>query len=245
SCRLLVVDDHAESPPYDCDLLLNVNIYAAPAMYPDIPAHTRTLLGTKYALLRREFLATPRKRRTSDTIFKILVTFGGSDPHNVSLLVLNALAQSAANLEVVVVAGSANLHLDALSARASELRFPVRVLSNVSNMPELMDWADLGISAGGGTCFEFAIRKVPMLLITMASNHERTVEAFCGSGAAVSPGWFHSLDVDRLSQCLQKVAGDAGLRAGMVEQAAKLVDGASTERIVKMMCNAKNQRRKH
>src|SRR5436190_24373280 len=76
SCRLLVVDDHAESPPYDCDLLLNVNIYAAPAMYPDIPAHTRTLLGTKYALLRREFLATPRKRRTSDTIFKILVTFG-------------------------------------------------------------------------------------------------------------------------------------------------------------------------
>ena len=243
-CRLLVVDDHAESPPYDCDLLLNVNIYAVPAMYPELPEYTHTLLGPKYALLRREFLA-PFVNRISDTPFRILITFGGSDPHNVSLLVLNALAQLSINFEVVVVAGSSNAHLDTLRTRASELRFPVRVLSNVSNMPELMDWADLGISAGGGTCFEFAIRKVPMLLITMASNHERTVEAFRESGAAVSPGWFHSLDADGLSRCVQKVASDASLRAGMVEQAAKLVDGAGTERIVKMMCNAENQRRKH
>jgi UDP-2,4-diacetamido-2,4,6-trideoxy-beta-L-altropyranose hydrolase len=244
-CRLVVVDDHAEFPPYDCDLLLNANIYAAPAMYAELPEHTRTLLGTKYALLRREFLTAPLKHRIPDTVFKILVTFGGSDPHNVSLLVLNALAQLSINFDVVVVAGSSNPHLDALRTKASELRFPVRVLSNVSNMPELMDWADLGISAGGGTCFEFAIRKVPMLLITMASNHERTVETFRESGAAVSPGWFHSLDVDHLSRCLQKVADDASLRVGMVEQAAKLVDGAGAERIVKMMCNAENQRRKH
>jgi hypothetical protein len=45
----------------------------------------------------------------------------------------------------------------------------------------------------GGTCCEMAFMKVPMFLITMASNHDLTVKALIERKAAISPGWFHAV----------------------------------------------------
>ena len=77
---------------------------------------TRLLLGTRYALLRQEFLEyvgwqreTPIKGR------KVLVTLGGSDPENVTLKVVRGLL-SLQDLEAVVAIGGSNLNLESLKA---------------------------------------------------------------------------------------------------------------------------------
>ena len=54
--RLLVMDDNAENRRYASDLVLNQNIDAREDAYRDRMPGTQLMLGTRYALLRPEFL---------------------------------------------------------------------------------------------------------------------------------------------------------------------------------------------
>src|SRR5262245_44166362 len=53
--RLLALDDYGHVEHYWADLVLNQNLHAGPELYADRAPHTRLLLGTRFALLRREF----------------------------------------------------------------------------------------------------------------------------------------------------------------------------------------------
>ena len=236
--RLLLLDDHGEHAPYNCDLVLNTNPFAADAMYPRRAEQTCFLLGSQFALLRREFLGfAMRTPHIAATARRVLVTFGGADPHNVTLRVVEALQEiSDVQLDITVVVGASNPHRASLSAALETSSHVARLLSNVENMPEVMTQADLAISAGGGTCYELAIMQVPMFLITMASNHEQTVEAYSRTKAAYSAGWFDALGCESLAVSLRSLIGDLKLRKELVENARRMVDGKGAQRVVEAMC---------
>lgn len=61
--RVMVIDDMADRPDYPVGLLLNQNAHADRAEYP-ADASCRFLLGTRYVLLRREFVPAPPPRTT-------------------------------------------------------------------------------------------------------------------------------------------------------------------------------------
>ncbi len=56
NCRILFIDDYGHADHYYSDIVLNQNIYAGMSFYKNYEPYTRFLLGTKYALLRKEFL---------------------------------------------------------------------------------------------------------------------------------------------------------------------------------------------
>jgi UDP-2,4-diacetamido-2,4,6-trideoxy-beta-L-altropyranose hydrolase len=234
--HLLVLDDHGAFAPYECDVVLNTNPYASDEMYPRRGGGARFLLGPKFALLRREFMAL--RHETSpvpEVARKILVTFGGSDPHNVTLRVIDALRQLVdVGVEATVVVGSSSPHRSRLEE--SVRGFPkARVLFNPESMPQLMASTELAISAGGGTCYELAFERVPMFLITMAENHEQTVKAWGVRRAAIDAGWFHQLSSGTLAARLRDVMLDPVLRSKLVENAAGIVDGMGASRVVATM----------
>jgi spore coat polysaccharide biosynthesis predicted glycosyltransferase SpsG len=102
-------------------------------------------------------------------------------------------------------------------------------------MPELMLQSDLAISAGGGTCYELAYMQVPMFLIIMAKNQQRTVQGFTDSKAALSGGWFDALDRQALAASFLSVIGDRELRQTLKEHAGQMVDGRGAQRVVEAM----------
>ena len=115
------LDDNGDAGYYWADLVLNQNIHAQADWYADRAPHTRLLLGTRYALLRREFLGLARlaTRDAPESAYKMLVTLGGSDPDNVTLKVLEALSLvPAERLEATVVIGGGNPHRASLEAAA-------------------------------------------------------------------------------------------------------------------------------
>ena len=176
--RLLFVDDYGHAEHYWADLVLNQNIYAHEDFYPSREAYTRLLLGTRYALLRREFFKWRGwQREIPEVARKILVTLGGGDPDNVTLKVLQALSQVEMDgLEVVVVAGGANPHFQELQAAANNFPHRMRLLANVDHMAELMAWADVAISGGGSTCWEMAFMGLPAITIILADNQRPVAE---------------------------------------------------------------------
>lgn len=235
--RLLLVDDHGEFAPYCCDIVLNTNVYASEELYPDPQSRTRFLLGSEYALLRREFLSLKTERlHVPEQAKRLLVTLGGADPHNVTRTVVEALLElNDRAFELTVVLGASNRHRASVEQALRQSSRPYRLLLNVTNMPELMAGSDLAISAGGGTCDELAFLRVPMFLITIAKNQEQAVEAYRRKKAAVATGWFTVLDKASLAQSLRDVIGDRHRRNEIAENAGTLVDGRGAQRVVENM----------
>jgi UDP-2,4-diacetamido-2,4,6-trideoxy-beta-L-altropyranose hydrolase len=238
--KVLFVDDNVHAEHYFADLVLNQNARADEADYVHRELYTNVLAGPRYALLRREFLAWCEVRREVPAYArKILVTMGGSDPGNVTLRVIQALQMvHVEGLQAKIVVGSSNPHSQSLADAASRLEGRVQLLKDTPHMPDLMAWADVAISAGGGTCYELALLQTPMFLITMAGNHERACEVLAERGIAISAGWFHLLDRNKLARALEKMMGDRELRRRLVNNGRCLVDGKGAARVVESMTRA-------
>ncbi|MGA2200433.1 MAG: UDP-2,4-diacetamido-2,4,6-trideoxy-beta-L-altropyranose hydrolase [Terriglobales bacterium] len=235
--KLLFADDYGHARSYVADIVLNQNAGASETLYQQREPYTQLLLGLHYFGLRREFEKWGRwERNIPQVARKVLVSMGGADLDNVSLQVLEALqAVENENLEVVLVIGGNNPHRQSLEHAASLCNLPIRGETNPARMPELMVWSEFAVSAGGGTCYELAFLQVPMLLITIAQNHEHTCQVLAAEGAAIHAGWFHSLDRNRLAMSIQKAILDRALRKSLIENGRRLVDGKGAQRVVKSM----------
>jgi UDP-2,4-diacetamido-2,4,6-trideoxy-beta-L-altropyranose hydrolase len=235
--RLFLVDDHGSCPPYLSDIVLNANPQASKVLYQHRGTRTRLLLGPRYALLRQEFLNCQRDSpKFPDLANRILITLGGADARNVTLMVMQALEYlSDLRLQIVVVVGAVNPNLRSLQEFAAASPHMVRVLSKVEDMPALITDSDLAITAGGGTCYELAFLQAPMFLLITAENHDLTVQAWAKNRAAISAGWFDSLTIESLASALRAAILDQKLRRELVENASHMVDGNGALRCVDMM----------
>lgn len=225
--RLLVLDDYGHADHYYADLVLNQNIDAEESLYALREAHTSLLLGTRYVLLRREFWPwLGWRRQVLPVARRVLVTLGGADPDNVTLKVMRGLCRLAIyNLEVIVVVGASNPHYQALQAAAHGSRFETRIVRNVSNMPDLMAWADLTVSAGGSTSWELAFMGVPSISIILAPNQRRAAWMLDAQGVVICLGESLQIDVRRIASAVEGLRTAYGRRVSMTTKGQQLVDG--------------------
>lgn len=234
--RLLAIDDYGHAKHYVADLVLNQNIYANESLYHNREPTTQLLLGTEYALLRREFWPWRGWRRMIPNVARnILVTMGGGDPDNQTLKVIRAIQQiNGADLSVIVVVGGSNPHLATLEVAISDSP-SIRLIQNVTNMPELMTWSDIAISAGGSTCWELAFLGVPALLIATAENQLGIVQHLHSRGIAFHIGWYNEISVDMISDSLFMLTSDIHMRTDMCLFGQSLTDGEGNCRVVARM----------
>jgi UDP-2,4-diacetamido-2,4,6-trideoxy-beta-L-altropyranose hydrolase len=230
--RTLLIDDTSHLPSYHADILLNQNLGAQAGWYRGKIEKPRMLLGSRFALLRGEFLKWRAWQRTfTHPGRKVLVTLGGSDSGNATLKVIQALDQCAVpDLHATVVAGASNPNLATLTAAVASSRV-VHLLEKASNMPELMAEADLAIAAGGATAWELAFMGLPMLLLILADNQAGNVESLHRLGTAQNLGWPRQLSPAQLARAIEALLADSDTRTTMSGRGRGLVDGNGAFRV--------------
>ena len=231
--RLLVIDDMAHLDHYYADVVLNQNINAERLDYSCEP-YTRLLLGTHYVLLRSEFLAWRGwQREIPQVARKVLVTMGGGDPDDQTLKVIQALQQvDAADLEAVVVVGASNPHFQRLQSASRNSQLAIRLVQNVTDMSELMAWADVAVSAGGSTCWELAFMGLPTVVLVLAENQQGIAAGLDKAGVVLNLGCYTEVSIAQIASTLVGLLEDRGLRRQMNQQGRELVDGSGTERVL-------------
>jgi len=232
--RLLAMDDYGHASHYYADFVLNQNLHAYEGFYASRESNTQLLVGTRYLLLRREFLSWRGwKREVSRIARKLLVTLGGGDADNVTLKVIQALQHVKMDgLETVVVLGGSNPHYQELQSAVRESRIPIRLQSNVRKMPELMAWADVAMSAAGTTAWELAFMGVPSLFLIQADNQRETAERLDALGVASNLGRPTDLSCDKLARELINLMVAADRRTEMARLGRQLVDGEGAARVL-------------
>lgn len=229
--NLLVLDDYGHASHCNADVVLNQNLHAGDRMYGDRGRQTRLLLGPKYALLRQEFILRSR-RLTPERPSHVLVTLGGSDPDNATLTVLRALQYpDLGGIEAKVVVGASNPHAEELRRQVAQSGRNIELVTASRDMPDLMSWADVAVSAGGSTCWELAYIGVPMLTIVLAENQAEIAASLEMAGAAVGAGWHTGLSAPRVARQLSAMlASPSGLRE-MGMRGRSIVDGRGAYRV--------------
>ena len=232
--RVLFIDDNGHADRYYADWVLNQNIYAHERLYPDKEPYTQLLLGTRYALLRKEFWPWREwHRETTSHPHKILVTLGGGDPDNVTLKVIQALQQIEVDiLEVVVVVGASNPHYGILQEAIQASRHKVELRQNVTNMPELMAWADIAIAASGSTSWELAFMGLPSLTITIADNQKQIAAKLHQLNIVNHVGWFADIRIHLLNEAISHLLVSVERRQSMSDRSRRQVDGWGAKRVM-------------
>ncbi len=235
--NLLLIDDNGHAAHYYADVVLNQNIDANKGMYMKRESYTHLLLGTRYVLLRREFLTWRGwKRQTPRVARNVLVTMGGSDPDNVTSVVMQALPHiGVPGMQAVVLAGPGNPHYGELKTAIADLSPPIRLEFEGVNMPELMKWADVAITAGGITCWELAFMQVPALIVVTADNQWSAAHGLDSKGVFRLLGQDVDVSERELVTELGGLMRNAPLRVKMSAKGCRLVDGRGAERLLQMM----------
>ncbi len=225
---LMAIDDLAHLPVYSADLVLNQNIHAGDLRYTHAP-YTRLLLGPEWALLRREFRPWRGWRREiPETARKLLVVLGGSDPHNLTLRVIRALPDG---LEAVILAGSANPHLDSLRDALREIP-AITLRSNAADMPALMAWADFAITGAGVTCWEMAFMGLPFAAVIVADNQREVAASLEKSEACLNLGWHEAVTQEGIAAALDALRRSKALREQFSSAGRRLVPGGGADAAV-------------
>lgn len=159
------------------------------AIYPEKIKLENHFFGPNYFCARDEFLLT-ESAELNEKVTNVLLTFGGVDPNNLTLKVLDSIYELCTDLGITinVVAGLGYKNYDGLA------RFEgVKVHKNVSNISDYMSNSDIAFTSAGRTTYELALLGVPS--IVMAQNEREMTHFFAseefgfdnlGMGADVS-----------------------------------------------------------
>jgi UDP-2,4-diacetamido-2,4,6-trideoxy-beta-L-altropyranose hydrolase len=233
-CRLLVMDDYGHAAFFHADWVLNQNLSAREELYASRAPHTQLFLGTKFALLRREFLKYRGWQRQIPEIARtVLVTLGGADPDNVTGKVIEALAPF--DIQVKVVVGGSNPHLPDLQRAFEGLKTQpakIELIVNPTDMPGLMAWADLAIAAGGSTAWELAFMGLPSIFVILAENQVGIATELESAGFGVCLGRGADFDKGELQIALRRVLENPAERHRTSIAGRNLVDGMGCHRTV-------------
>jgi UDP-2,4-diacetamido-2,4,6-trideoxy-beta-L-altropyranose hydrolase len=232
--RLLAIDDYGHAGQYVADLILNQNLGVEEGMYRDRAPYTGLLLGTQFALLRREFLQRLGWRREVPEIARrVLVSLGGADPNNVTLKVIEALRLLPPDsFEAVIVAGAASPNLASLEHALRGAPHGIRLRTNVSDMAAFMTWADVMVGAAGTTSWERAYFGLPSLVMVLADNQVAVAAATERAGISHNLGWHHDLSAAALAASLGSLLSDARARAEMARRGPEVIDGRGPRRVL-------------
>jgi len=234
--KVLLVDDNGQLEGYTADVVLNQNLHADEKMYRERAPRTKLVLGTKFALLRREFGSWSSRREISVVAGKVLVVMGGSDPDNITSRVIQAMDQVALpGLELSVVVGGSNPHLPSIAAAAARAQHPSRILANVTEVHKLIAGADLAISAAGSICWEYCALGLPAVVVAVAENQALAADALDRAGAVRLVRGGGGFDVMEMTQLVTRLVNSRDERQFMAQVGPTLVDGRGASRVVSIL----------
>jgi UDP-2,4-diacetamido-2,4,6-trideoxy-beta-L-altropyranose hydrolase len=189
------------------------------------------LVGPEYAVLSPDYADLP-VRQINEIAERVLVTFGGSDPQELTLIVLEALSQIKRKLIVRVVIGPlfAAEMTKLIEVRAKSLYHKIELLHSPHSLVEHMRWADIAVAASGLVKYELAASGTPGILVSIDEAHNIANRPFSQERLQRDLGV--TADPSVISHEIEDLLGSFDERMAMAERGMRLIDAKGGERLV-------------
>lgn len=181
--KILSLDDTYEK--HYCDILLNHNIYADEERYKElVPLHCILRCGSKYTLIRDEFLQESQKPKSKNKKYKkVFVAMGGADTANINIKILKVL-KKIKNIKVNLITTTANQNLNKLKKYCKDKKW-INLHINSNKVANLMRKSDFAIITPSVTLNEIYFMNLPFVAIKVATNQDEMYNYLKKSGYLV------------------------------------------------------------
>ena len=163
-------------------------IHSAPGTPLTVNGEATWRWGPTWHLLRPAFLHQPRRSTTAHKIANILLMMGGSDIRNLMPRVALLLRKQFPLANIHMVCNHMTPITPADGIRHENL--------GDQQMATLMQTCDIAISAAGQTTYELAAMGLPSILIGVAENQRRQLDAWADAGLFFSAGWWDDIHLE-------------------------------------------------
>lgn len=171
------------------------------AIYSSKEFLAKHYFGYHYYVIRDEFLLKTPKKIVNRSIQKILISFGGTDPNNLTFKVLDAIEEfcTKQQIEINIVAGIGYEDYKTLECFKN-----IKIHRNVTHISKFMLEADLIFAAMGRTLYEVAYLGIPAVVI--AQNERELSHTFgYGQHGFINLGLFDQISKDDILNSLYRV----------------------------------------
>lgn len=174
-CKYVInFEDIGEGSSYS-DLTIN-------ALYNEQKMRSGNFLwGKEYNTLRDDFLYS-NNCEFRDSVQTVLITFGGTDPSNNTLLVIDAIYEYCftKEIELVVIIGKG--YQERTEINKYKGKAGIRLIDTTNRIVSYMRQADLAFCGGGNTVLELSSMAVPTIIIAQNAREEERFEEFMRIG---------------------------------------------------------------
>jgi UDP-2,4-diacetamido-2,4,6-trideoxy-beta-L-altropyranose hydrolase len=187
SCHLLAIDDLVRE--HNADFILDQTYGAKAFEYMSNSNPRFVFAGCKYALLARPFAElhkTLSKRNANKNRHKLLLSMGGIDNPNATLMVLKAIRSMKVKIKTTVLLSNKAPHINSVVSFCNENKDWVKYISFSSDMARLMTEHTIAIGAPGSSSWERACMGLPSIVIPIAENQKKICKNMVSDGLALS-----------------------------------------------------------
>jgi len=136
---------------------------------------TNEFYGAKYACVRDEFRIW-KNEILSEDVEKVLVTFGGTDPSNITEKTVSIIQKNnIKNIEFTILLGFGYMHKKMIKERIKKLQkedFKINLVDGSNFIAKYARDIDFAIVSNGRTVFELAAMNIPLLAIAVNSREQ-------------------------------------------------------------------------
>lgn len=188
SFKFAVFDDMNNSGALYADMVFNGALNAGLLHYQQTAPKALLAIGQDYRVLRQEFLQLTNKNWAERQCLTLM--FGGSDPKNLTIKVVQSLRNLNASMPITIITGSAFAGLDDLADVIKNSELDITHLHDCQNMATVLVNTKLALSAAGGSQFELLACATPAILVVVANNQINA------SQDAMKQGWCRVVNSD-------------------------------------------------
>lgn len=195
--------------------------------------------GEKYYCARNEFI-NARKKKVREDVNRVLITFGGADPNNLTLKTLQAIAQSNKAFHITIIIGPGYRHKNSLKKQLNSVPQNVELLSDVKFMAEKMTAADLIFTSAGRTMYEIAMIGTPAIVIAQNSREMTHTFGHIYNGF-YNLGLHSELSESDITHAFEKLYDDYDLRTELSERMKVHDLSKGIQRVCSIILNEKEE----
>lgn len=179
--KTIYIDDFKRMD-YPKGTVINPSLYAKQLNYK-YDSLNEYISGEEYIILRKAFIQN-YKNEIKEKIDKILITFGGSDPSNLTPFVLKKVIEKFSEAEKIVVIGKGYKNIEEIESVKDEKTVMIND-ADEETMLKLMLESDIAVSAGGQTIYEIINSRLPSIVLKAADNQELNIKTLSDLGCTI------------------------------------------------------------
>ena len=158
-------------------------------------------IGWEYVLINEKFCVN----KVENNKEHIILSFGGSDPKNITQYVIECLTKMKVKSKVIIVLGPGYKNKESLNNFLNDTDLEYEIYFNPKNLVDLISKSHFGIISFGQTAYEFAAMKVPSLYICLSKDHLISSSIFTKNNYGISCGTFGEFSFNFFFDCYRKI----------------------------------------